>query len=240
MFGNLPAALAVLLASVLAHPALLRGATPVPAEPQPAGELAAYASFGSAVAQQMRLGDLNWTEAQFNAFVAGMRATYVGKSYPLDEPGRRLSERVSQRIEELQARPAEVPAEMIEQYLRNARESLTLQQTDSGLLYRIVQPGEGPRPRHGDTVVVTFTATAPDGKTDLPQLAVKQLHIKVSELLPGLAEGVQMLALGSRAVLLLPPKLSFGSGPWPAGVDHGMPILFLVSLEDIIPEGTAR
>jgi len=162
--------------------------------------------------------------------------------FPFDAAAHVLSERIDARIAELSAAPsagAAVDAREIEQYMRRAREGLGMQQSASGLLYLVVQPGAGPRPRHNDRIVLSFTAVAADGKTPLPQLAVQKLRTNISDLLPGLAEGVQLIALGGRAAFVVPPNLSFATGHWPAGVEAGMPIIFRVELEDILPPGEA-
>lgn len=122
----------------------------------------------------------------------------------------------------------------LEQYLRTARENAAMQQTESGLLVRIMTAGAGARPRPEDTVVLTLSAKASDGSTDLPQLALRSVRLKVGDLLPGLAEGVRMIALGGRGLLVVPPSLSFNRGQWPNGVTRGMPLLFLVEVEDVI------
>ena len=209
------------------------------AEPPSAEDLAAYAAIGSAIAQKMRIAELNWNEARFNAFVSGLRAGAAGHGYPFNDAARHLFDEINRRIAEPPARQDRAPSDQLEQYMRSARESLMMQQSESGLLCHIVHNGAGPRPGPDDTIVLSFSAKASDGTTELPQLTREKLRTKVTDLIPGLAEGVQMLALGGRAVLIVPPKLSFGSGAWPAGVDRGTPILFLVDLEDIIADGAA-
>lgn len=52
---------------------------------------------------------------------------------------------------------------------------------------------------------------------------------------PGLAEGVQLLQGGGKALIFIPPALSFGDGPWPDGVPRGMPLGFFLELHEIIP-----
>jgi FKBP-type peptidyl-prolyl cis-trans isomerase FkpA len=126
-----------------------------------------------------------------------------------------------------------------EAYMREARQRFAMQQTDSGLLYRLEAVGAGSRPRRDDTIVLSFSALAPDGKTELPQLSRQKLRTKVADLLPGLAEGVQMIALGSRILFIVPPKLSFANGEWPAGIEPGTPLIFRVELQDIIVGGSA-
>lgn len=202
---------------------------------QAADDSASYAAIGSAIAKNMRLSDLHWSEAQFDAFVSGLRAGYNGQDYPIDAKAQRLFEDMNRRVAELQQQDKQGNSDQnrLERYMRQAREAMHMQQTESGLLYHVEVPGKGPRPLPDDTIVVSFTARAPDGKTELPQLAGRQLRVKVSDLLPGLAEGIQLMALGSRILIIAPPQLTFADGQWPDGIDRGIPIWFDVQLDDI-------
>ncbi|MEO7598764.1 MAG: FKBP-type peptidyl-prolyl cis-trans isomerase [Opitutus sp.] len=120
--------------------------------------------------------------------------------------------------------------------MKSARANFGLQQSDSGLLFKVLAAGGGPRPRKEDTVVLSVKATAPDGKTALPQLTGEHVRVHVRDLLPGLVEGIRMMTLGSRMVLVVPPALSFANAAWPAGIPTGIPLLFELSLEDIVTE----
>jgi len=57
----------------------------------------------------------------------------------------------------------------------------------------------------------------------------------VSDLLPGLAEGVQLLKVGGKGLLYLPPARAFREADWPATVPKGIPLGFYVELHDINP-----
>lgn len=118
--------------------------------------------------------------------------------------------------------PISKSSSLLEQFLRNVRENAAMVQTKSGLLIHIMAPGAGARARPQDAVVVTLSAKGPQG-SDLPQFKLRSARMKVADLMPGLAEGVQMTALGGRALLMLPPSLSFGSGQWPNGIARAHP-----------------
>jgi FKBP-type peptidyl-prolyl cis-trans isomerase FkpA len=217
---------------------------PPPSANAPAAEppLEAFSAIGSALAQHNRLADLGWTDAQLGAFLEGIRATVRGKSYPFDAAARSLSGDMSRRIAELAVRERQqefAKPGAVEQYMKETRKSFGLQQSDSGLAYGIKAGGTGVRPGPGDTVVVSFTATAADATTDLPQLATNHKRLKVSELMPGLAEGVQMMTPDSQAMFVLPPALSFGEGEWPAGVDRKTPLVFLFVLHNVVSAETS-
>ncbi len=207
--------------------------------------LSAYSAIGSAFAEGNHLTELGWTDDQVNAFIDGIRAAFRGKSYPFDdvasqasaEMGRRIQEGLA-RAQQEQSRPAPagpvVSPAKLEEYMKGLRDRLGLQQADSGLAYRVELGRGGPRPRLMDTVVFSCVAMAADGHTKLPQLTVQRARAKMTELFPGFIEGFQMMTIESKAVFVLPPALSFGNSEWPQGIPQGSPIIFEVTLHEIV------
>lgn len=195
-------------------------------------ELENYTAMGHSVADSLQLAELDWTPEQLEAFIVGIRASQSGQFHPHTEKNAAFLDAINRRITELQRQRREEQKNVM---YKDLRESFGLQQTESGLSYRLVSAGNGPRPRLEDTIVVSLSARELDGATDVSTLKAEGLKTRVRDLLPGLREGVQLLTLGSRAVFMLPPDLSFGNGAWPAGVKRGTPILFMVQLVDVIP-----
>lgn len=199
--------------------------------------LNAYAEIGSMFAQSSRIGELGWSEEQFAAFLSGVRASFKHQPYPLSDYARRAYQEMTKRVSELESQDLQKrfsqPAEL-KKYLREMCKRFDLQQSDSGLAFGVKTAGSELRPGPQDTVVVSLVAASSDTQTDLPKLKADHLRTKVSDLLPGLAEGVQMMTLDSKAMFILPPDLSFGSGNWPEGVLRGTPICFLVTLHEVI------
>lgn len=211
-----------------------------------AGELAAYASLGSQVASRMRLPEQGWTKEQLGAFIAGLRAASFGKPIFGDLAAQQIAKKLEERLSPLQplaaaSKPSasvSTPGASVDSFMRSVQLAFRLQKSESGLFYRIAGNGAGPRPRLQDVVVLNLDATAADGKTALPQLSGRNVRVAVDQLLPGLAEAVQMLALGGRMILAVPPHLSFGTGAWPAGVEKDTPLLFDLTLEEILAKQT--
>lgn len=201
-------------------------------------ELAPYAALGSFMAENNRIADLDWTEPQFAAFLDGVRASYEGRGLPLDDDARRLRDEISQRVQAMLSADQPDP---IESYFKSLREKEGVSRTASGLHYRITEPGLGPAPRPDDTVVISFAARLPDG-TALPPLSRARVTIAVHDLLPGLAEGVQLLHVGGKALVYLPPTLAYSAADWPPQLPPHTPIVFLLELHHVIPAAatTAR
>ena len=206
---------------------------------------AAYAALGSSFVVGGSLPDLGWNEDEIAAFIEGVRGAFHGKSYVFDERFRQLTAEMGRRVEEIEKRKQQqavaTPArtEQFTEYLKELRKRFPLQQSDSGLGY-FIQPGRpGVRPRPGDIVVVSCVVLAADAKTPLPQLSNNHVRIKLEGLLPGFIEGLQMMTVDAQAMFVFPPELSFGDGEWPQGVDRGSPLIFQVTLHEVISAGAA-
>lgn len=225
-----------------------------PAAPSPAGfSPEAFAGFGSELIHDNQLDQLGWSDAQIEGFLAGVRAALHGRGPAPSDESHRLGNEIADQIDYLKAHPAPPPAPPkplapapspspeLTDLLRTLQHRFLLQRSPSGLCYKIGnQDFGGARPTARDTVVMGFVCLGRDGKTPTPQLSVRQTRIKVSDLVPGLAEGVQMMTLGSHATFLLPPALSFGGGSWPDGIEPGTPLFFQVELYDVIAPDKAR
>jgi FKBP-type peptidyl-prolyl cis-trans isomerase FkpA/FKBP-type peptidyl-prolyl cis-trans isomerase FklB len=196
-----------------------------------------YASLGSSFAQNSRLTQLGWTENQFEAFIEGLRATFRGRPLAMTAEAQQLQESIGQRVQELVAQEHQTyyadPARL-EAYMKQRAKELRLQRSDSGLAFALLPQPEGSRPGPDDAVVISLEAAAADGQTEIPNLKIDHRRMRVSDLLPGLAEGVQMMQPGSSGLYLVPPALSYGDGTWPAGVERGTPIMFTLKLHEII------
>ena len=199
------------------------------------------AALGTSFASNYQLAKLGWSQEQVEAFLNGQRAYFQGKPYALDERARALHEETIRRLENSIANPKQTASayfsdpERLENYLKEVSKALHLQRADSGLAFGMLTGRGTVRPAPEDTVVISYKVTGPDGQTDLPQLTVEKLRIKVADLLPGLAEGVQMMVPEGRGLFVLPAHLSFGEGPWPSGTEPGSPLIFTVLLHELIP-----
>ena len=203
---------------------------------------AALKAIGARLVVTNHLAELGWTKDQIAAFVDGIRRAFEHQPVPFDVSAQQASAIIGRQVQELVGRqsssaPAALQApDRFENALKATRKQLGLQMSGSGLAYRVETGRGGPRPMPADSVVFSCTATAIDGVTKLPQLSVEHATGKMADLFPGFIEGFQMMTVESRAVLLLPPKLSFGA-EWPPDIERDLPIIFEVTLHKILPGG---
>ena len=188
-----------------------------------------YGALGSYMAENNRIPDLQWTEQQFAEFQEGFRASYEGRGLPLDEDARKLRDNISERVQQMLAVEQPNP---LQEYFTTLREKEGVKRTSSDLHYRITEEGFGARPKADDSVLLSFAARLPDGR-ELSSLTRARVKMPVRDLLPGLAEAVQLLQEGGKALIYLPPPLAFTEENWPPQVPRGMPIGFFIELHGI-------
>ena len=212
-------------------------ANPAAAPPSQEELLQGLAAIGSQVAKENHLKDMGWTTAEVDAFVNGIRAAIQGNPIPFNGAARQITVEMSKRLAEIDSRERQAvfadPANL-RKYLKSACQRYKLDQADSGLCYKIIPGPSGSRPGPDDTVLLSCTAYASDGATLIPALTNENARGKVSGMLPGFAEGIQMMTVDGEGIFVLPPSLSFGSGTWPQGVDAGTPLIFIVKLKQIV------
>jgi FKBP-type peptidyl-prolyl cis-trans isomerase len=82
--------------------------------------------------------------------------------------------------------------------------------TYKGLQYEVLKPGEGAHPTPTDVVTVRFQWSLPDG-TKLPVMdSGSPVTVRADNLVEGFAAAVQLMSVGAKWRIWLPPALAFG------------------------------
>jgi FKBP-type peptidyl-prolyl cis-trans isomerase FklB len=81
----------------------------------------------------------------------------------------------------------------------------------SGLQYKVVTPGKGPKPAATDTVVCNYRGTLIDGtEFDSSYKRGQPATFPVGQVIPGWTEALQLMPVGSKWQLFIPPDLAYG------------------------------
>ena len=108
--------------------------------------------------------------------------------------------------------------------------------TASGMQYRVVNTGEGASPSLGDTVTFNYRLRLVSGAV-LQDSFVQGRDPLVTplvpqQMIPGMVEALQMMKVGDRWELVLPPALGYGSDPRGPGGPNST-LLFDIELLDV-------
>lgn len=83
--------------------------------------------------------------------------------------------------------------------------------TSTGLVFKLMKPGQGPSPRATDTVKVHYRGTLADGKEfDSSYRRGAPAEFPLDQVIKCWTEGVQRLQVGGVARLTCPPALAYG------------------------------
>jgi FKBP-type peptidyl-prolyl cis-trans isomerase FklB len=104
-----------------------------------------------------------------------------------------------------------------------------------GLQYKILKEGTGPKPTATDTVTVNYRGTLINGKEfDSSYKGGQPVSFPVNGVIKGWTEALQLMPVGSKWQLFIPPDLAYGDSPRPGGdIAPGDTLIFEVELLSI-------
>ena len=115
--------------------------------------------------------------------------------------------------------------------------------TASGLTYVVTTRGSGRKPKPGETVVVHYTGTLSDGtKFDSSHDRNEPIAFPIgkSAVIKGWDEGIALLGVGDRAVLVIPPELGYGSRGAGGVIPPNATLVFVVELVGVRGEALSQ
>ena len=103
--------------------------------------------------------------------------------------------------------------------------------TESGLQYKVLTQGEGAKPKAEDVVKVHYKGTLMDGtEFDSSYPRNEPAVFPLNQVIPGWTEAVQLMNVGSKYQLFLPPNLAYGDRGAPPVIEPGSMLIFEVEL----------
>lgn len=107
----------------------------------------------------------------------------------------------------------------------------------SGLQYKIIKEGSGPKPGPNDRVKVHYTGTLLNGKVfDSSIERGEPAEFGVSEVIPGWTEALQLMPVGSKWQVFIPSDLGYGDAGAGADIEPGATLVFDVELLEILSQ----
>ncbi|HSG90772.1 MAG TPA: FKBP-type peptidyl-prolyl cis-trans isomerase [Pseudomonadales bacterium] len=116
------------------------------------------------------------------------------------------------------------------------REGITV--TESGIQYEVLKSGDGASPEVTDTVVTHYTGSLPDGTVfDSSEERGEPATFGLDRVIPGWTEALQLMKVGDRWRIWLPPELAYGERGAGDDIPPNSALVFEVELLDVNPEG---
>ncbi len=107
--------------------------------------------------------------------------------------------------------PNQAPALSGEAFLLDNGKRDGVVSTGSGLQYEILASGEGPTPGPTDLVTTHYHGTLIDGRVfDSSMQRGEPIEFPVNRVIPGWTEALQLMQVGDRWKLYIPPQLAYG------------------------------
>jgi FKBP-type peptidyl-prolyl cis-trans isomerase len=193
-------------------------------------------NIAKGVSQQMKPGDID------NAsLVRGIKDTLAGTK-PLLTTEQAVAA-LSQLQKTVQSEEASAMQQVSETNIKEGDAFLVANKTKdgvvtlpSGLQYKIITEGKGPKPAATDTVVCNYRGTLLNGKEfDSSYKRGQPASFPLNQVIKGWTEGVQLMPTGSKWQFYIPPALAYGTRG--AGGDIGPNATLIFDVELISIQG---
>jgi FKBP-type peptidyl-prolyl cis-trans isomerase len=166
-------------------------------------------TIGFAVATGGGLVDLGLDATELELVWAGFKAGANGEESLLskEEDFEKMESFFIKKVQQ----KLETRKESGKKFLETKSEESGIQKTESGLLYKIIKPGDVVRANGDCTVEVDYEGKLIDGKVfDSSYERKEKASLHVGSLVPGVQEALSFIGQGGEIQAFLPPDLAYG------------------------------
>ena len=165
-----------------------------------------------------------------------------GKSEMKDEEIQKAMMKLQENAMKKQQEEGESNKKKSADFLEKNKGAEGIKVTASGLQYSVIKEGDGAIPKKEDNVKCHYVGTLIDGtKFDSSVDRGQPAEFPVGGVIPGWTEALQMMKVGSKYKLFIPPELAYGPAGRP-GIPPNSALIFEVELLEIVkaPAASAK
>ncbi|MFW6371741.1 MAG: FKBP-type peptidyl-prolyl cis-trans isomerase [Bacteroidota bacterium] len=192
-------------------------------------------AFGVYFGNQLKMGE-NIDSINAEAIAAAVNDVYGGADLKVQE------EEIGNVIRAYLTRAAETAGasqmEKSASFLEDNKTKEGVKVTESGLQYEVLQEGNGATPDANDMVTVHYRGTLTDGTVfDSSYDRGEPATFATNRVIPGWQEALQMMQVGSKWVVYIPPQLGYGTNPPPnSEIKPNDVLIFEMELLEVQPQ----
>lgn len=193
---------------------------------------ASYA-IGQQIGQNLKQQNI---EVDAEALAMALKDAAEGKNQMTKEQIQEAMMKLQENAMKKQQEEAENNKKIGAEFLEKNKSAAGVKVTASGLQYIVEKEGTGKTPTKDDIVKCHYTGTLINGeKFDSSVDRGQPAEFPVSGVIPGWTEALQMMKVGSKVKLFVPPELAYGPSGRP-GIPANSVLIFEVELLDIVKQ----
>lgn len=189
-------------------------------------------SYSTGIVMAMSLKDMGFDEMDYKDFIEGM-TTVFEHQVPKISPRKAIdifNNYVALLQEELKVKNTEIGLAFLEE---NAQKT-SVKTLESGLQYEIMEKGSGAIPSLNDTVSVIYEGYLLNKNVFDSTKESGPQNLKVSEMIQGWKEVLQIMPVGSRWRVTIPHYLAYGEIGAPPMIQPNATLVFIIELQHIL------
>ena len=170
-----------------------------------------------------------------DAFLKGVADAVGGRTMQIsDEEARAGINAVIAKVQAAQTAAAEAAVSDGAAYLEAYAQQEGAVKLPSGMVYKVIKAGDGPKPGPTDTVVTHYHGTLIDGQVfDSSVQRNSPATFPVNGVIAGWTEALQLMSVGSKWELVIPPELAYGERGAGGAIGPNTTLKFEVELLEI-------
>jgi FKBP-type peptidyl-prolyl cis-trans isomerase len=150
-------------------------------------------------------------DVDIKLLTAGIVASLAGTEPAL------TNEEIQAALVEYQAEQTKASTQIVQKFLEDNAKKKGVKQTKSGMQYLVLREGSGEKPTTKSTVSTHYRGMLVNGnvfdesyKGDAPTEADRPVSFGVTQVIAGWTEALQMMKVGAKYRLFIPPELAYG------------------------------
>ena len=176
--------------------------------------------------------DINYLKAGYEDVLNNVDTIFTDQEF--QSVMQNLQKIAMEKSEAKRLEEAKLNKEVGQKFLESNKNNPGVYQTPSGLQYKVIKMGEGPKPTSTDKVKVHYEGKLINGKVfDSSYERGEPIEFGLNQVIPGWAEGLTLMPVGSVFELYIPSDLAYGDRPI-GEIPAGSTLIFKVELLEIV------